>query len=70
MCEQAGQDSAAPELVALLELLGPAYLTGDEIVRNLIDVSFVEMVEDDPAVVRLLGPQLRGRVNPRFPHER
>ena len=61
MCEQASQDAAAPDL---LELLETAHLSGDEIVRNLIDVSFIEMVEDDPAVVRLLGPRLRARVHP------
>ena len=61
--------SPSPEVDALLKLLESSYPQAPDDVQNLIDVSFVEMVEDDPAVVRLFGPNLMARVSNEFlPH--
>lgn len=63
---EVAKSDPSPQVKALLDLLETSYPTADFNVQNLIDVSFIEMVEDDPAVVRLLGPQLLARVDPQY----
>ncbi|WP_375481772.1 hypothetical protein [uncultured Jatrophihabitans sp.] len=63
---EAARSGGSSELVALLALLESSYLTGNGDVQNLIDASFIEMVEDNPAIVKLLQPVLLSRVQPYY----
>ncbi|WP_375499692.1 hypothetical protein [uncultured Jatrophihabitans sp.] len=64
--DQTTAHGPSTEAARLLDLLETSYPTADEDVQNLIDVSFVEMVQDEPKVVALFGPNLLSRVDPEF----
>ena len=54
--DEARRDPSSPALARLLDLLETAYVEGDDDVRNVLTVSFVENLASP--VVSLLGPQL------------
>ena len=57
--DEARRDPASPALARLLELLEAAYVEGDNDVRNVLTVSFVENLDVGSPVLARLGPNLR-----------
>ena len=64
--DELAKPSPSQEVRQLLDLFESTYPTAHDDVQNLIDVSFIEMVQDDPSVVRLFGPPLLSRVDDEY----
>jgi len=56
--EEEPQDSR--ELRQLLDQLDVCYRDGDDDVRNLLQVSYIEDLSRRPDILRVMGPMLRG----------
>lgn len=59
--QQASTSPGSPALERLLGELTAGFASGDEEVRDLITVSFLENLDDDSPVIERLSPALRDR---------